>query len=83
MTTSTQPRSDVYSRVTAKIIADLEQGVRTWQRPWNLNHKGNSPSPRRNFWFAAHRAGSAHTARCAQQTPFQPSFPTARPLPCA
>jgi antirestriction protein ArdC len=35
MNTSTQPRADVYTRVTAKIIADLEQGVRTWQRPWN------------------------------------------------
>ena len=34
MTTTTQPRSDVYTRVTAKIIADLEQGVITWQRPW-------------------------------------------------
>jgi antirestriction protein ArdC len=28
MTISTQPRTDVYIRVTAKIIADLEQGVR-------------------------------------------------------
>ena len=48
MTTSTQPRSDVYSRVTAKIIADLEQGVRTWQRPWNADHAtGNIIRPRR------------------------------------
>ena len=35
MKTSTQPRTDVYSRVTSKIIADLEKGVRPWQRPWN------------------------------------------------
>ena len=27
-------RADVYSRVTAKIIADLEKGVRTWLKPW-------------------------------------------------
>ena len=48
MTTSTQPRIDVYARVTAKIIADLEQGVRTWQRPWNAdNAAGNIIRPRR------------------------------------
>jgi antirestriction protein ArdC len=28
-------RQDVYTRVTDKIIADLEQGVRTWTKPWN------------------------------------------------
>jgi antirestriction protein ArdC len=38
MTASTQPRTDVYTRVTAKIIADLEQGVRPWQKPWNSKH---------------------------------------------
>ncbi len=36
MKTSTQTRTDVYSRVTSKIIADLEKGVRPWQRPWNI-----------------------------------------------
>ena len=36
MKTSTQSRADVYSRVTSKIIADLEKGVRPWQRPWNV-----------------------------------------------
>ena len=29
---------DVYSRITNKIIADLEQGVRPWHRPWNVAH---------------------------------------------
>jgi len=29
---------DVYSRVTGKIIADLEQGIRPWHRPWNAEH---------------------------------------------
>jgi len=29
---------DVYSRITTKIIADLEQGVRPWHRPWNADH---------------------------------------------
>jgi antirestriction protein ArdC len=31
-------RQDVYTRVTNKIIADLEQGVRTWMKPWNAEH---------------------------------------------
>lgn len=29
---------DVYSRITEKIIADLEQGVRPWHKPWNAEH---------------------------------------------
>ena len=29
---------DVYSRITNKIIADLEEGVRPWHRPWNADH---------------------------------------------
>lgn len=35
-TTSTRP--DVYSRITARIIADLEQGVRPWLKPWSAEH---------------------------------------------
>jgi len=31
-------RTDVYSRVTHKIIADLENGVRTWMKPWSVTH---------------------------------------------
>jgi antirestriction protein ArdC len=31
-------RQDVYTRITGKIIADLEQGVRTWMKPWNASH---------------------------------------------
>lgn len=31
-------RGDVYSRVTAKIVADLEQGVRPWLKPWSAEH---------------------------------------------
>jgi antirestriction protein ArdC len=29
---------DVYSRITNKIIADLEQGVRPWFKPWHAEH---------------------------------------------
>ena len=35
---SKEPRTDVYTRVTAKIVADLEQGVRPWLKPWNAEH---------------------------------------------
>jgi antirestriction protein ArdC len=28
-------RRGVYTRITNKIIADLEQSVRTWTKPWN------------------------------------------------
>ena len=31
-------KKDVYSRITDKIIADLEQGVRPWMKPWNAEH---------------------------------------------
>ena len=31
-------RPDVYTRVTARIIADLEKGVRPWLRPWDAGH---------------------------------------------
>lgn len=34
----TEPRTDVYSRVTARIISDLEQGARPWMKPWNAEH---------------------------------------------
>jgi len=33
-----EPRTDVYSRITNKIIADLEEGDRPWHRPWNADH---------------------------------------------
>jgi len=35
---ATATRADVYSRVTNKIIADLERGVRPWLKPWNAEH---------------------------------------------
>ena len=33
-------RKDVYARITDRIIADLEQGVRTWMKPWNAGNTG-------------------------------------------
>jgi antirestriction protein ArdC len=37
---TTTPRSDVYERVTAAIVANLEQGTRPWMQPWGA---GQSP----------------------------------------
>lgn len=37
-TSTTSPREDVYSRVTARIVADLEQGTRPWLKPWSVTH---------------------------------------------
>lgn len=31
-------RADLYSRVTDRIVADLEKGVRPWLKPWNATH---------------------------------------------
>src|ERR1039458_5488567 len=31
-------RQDVYTRITAQIVASLEKGVRPWVRPWNAEH---------------------------------------------
>ncbi len=43
------PRADVYTRVTARIIADLEAGVRPWLKPWKTgNTEGRITLPRRH-----------------------------------
>jgi len=31
-------KQDVYTRITNKIVADLEQGVRPWMKPWSASH---------------------------------------------
>ncbi|MBP7339535.1 zincin-like metallopeptidase domain-containing protein [Niveispirillum sp.] len=31
-------KADIYTRITNRIIADLEQGVRPWFKPWNAEH---------------------------------------------
>ncbi|CCH56544.1 putative protein y4eC [Fibrisoma limi BUZ 3] len=35
---SASPQNDIYARVTAKIITDLESGNLTWRKPWNADH---------------------------------------------
>ena len=42
-------RSDVYTRVTNRIIADLEKGVRSWMKPWSAdNTQGRITLPLRH-----------------------------------
>ena len=31
-------RTDIYEKVTARIVAELEEGVRPWFKPWNAEH---------------------------------------------
>jgi antirestriction protein ArdC len=36
-------RGDPYEHVTNKVIADLEQGVPPWKRPWSGNDAATAP----------------------------------------
>lgn len=38
MTTDTITKTDIYSKITNRIIADLEQGQLTWRKPWSSDH---------------------------------------------
>ena len=38
MANSKSNRPDVYTRITDKIIAALEEGTRPWLKPWNVEH---------------------------------------------
>jgi antirestriction protein ArdC len=44
MNKPTNDRPDVYSRVTDKIIADLERGNLTWLQPWQAGHRAGPVS---------------------------------------
>ena len=70
---STETRKDVYTRVTAQIISNLEQGVCTWMKPWHteyaagritrplpLQHPLPTPPPEAGLWST--RTASAVTA---------------------
>jgi antirestriction protein ArdC len=49
MSNTSSPRSDVYARVTDRIIADLEAGVRPWLKPWKAGSaEGRMTVPRRH-----------------------------------
>jgi antirestriction protein ArdC len=48
-TSTSTPRADLYTRVTERVIADLEKGVRPWLQPWNSGHAaGRITLPRRH-----------------------------------
>ncbi|WP_377513438.1 ArdC family protein [Octadecabacter sp. R77987] len=66
-------RPDIYTRVTAKIIADLETGTPTWHKPWSTDHlAGRITRPLRHngiayrglniilLWAASVAQGYAH-----------------------
>lgn len=38
MTTATTTQADVYTRVTAALLAALDAGTRPWMQPWNAAH---------------------------------------------
>jgi hypothetical protein len=40
--TSETGRQDLYTRITAQIVASLENGVRPWAKPWNAEHAAGS-----------------------------------------
>lgn len=69
-TTNTSTRGDVYSRITNRIVEQLESGVRPWMKPWNAEHAaGRITRPLRhngqrysginviNLWMTAEMAG--------------------------
>jgi len=44
-----ETKSDICTRITNRIVAVLEQGVRPWHRPWNAEHAaGKITRPRRH-----------------------------------
>ncbi|TCQ03580.1 antirestriction protein ArdC [Rhizobium sp. PP-F2F-G36] len=46
---STGDRSDIYTRITDRIVAALEQGVRPWMKPWSVaNTQGRITRPLRH-----------------------------------
>ena len=47
-TTASSERSDLYTRVTERVVADLERGVRPWLKPWTGGGSSPIPTPRRH-----------------------------------
>jgi antirestriction protein ArdC len=38
MTPTSETRQDIYTRITSSIVAQLENGVRPWVKPWSAEH---------------------------------------------
>lgn len=48
-TSTATPRTDLYNRITSRVIAELEQGVRPWLKPWSAgNAEGRITLPLRH-----------------------------------
>ncbi|WP_141680604.1 ArdC-like ssDNA-binding domain-containing protein, partial [Agrobacterium rubi] len=46
---SQNTRTDIYARITDRIVADLEKGVRPWVQPWSAaNLTGRVSRPLRH-----------------------------------
>lgn len=43
-TKASQPRADIYTRVTETILEQLEQDVRPWMKPWQAGHQAGHVS---------------------------------------
>ncbi len=44
-----KPRVDIYAKITDRIVADLEKGVRPWVKPWSAaNTAGRITRPLRH-----------------------------------
>ena len=54
----TNEKLDVYSRVTNKIVADLERGNLTWLQPWQAGHKARPISRPLRASGKAYRGGN-------------------------
>lgn len=37
-----KPRVEIYGRITDRIVAELEKGVRAWTQPWRSGNSGAS-----------------------------------------
>ena len=47
-TSTAAPRADLYTRVTERVIADLEAGVRPWIKPWDARNTYGAGLPVRH-----------------------------------
>src|SRR5437879_5134335 len=47
-TTTSNQRNDLYTRVTERVVADLERGVRSWLKPWTSGNTGITVPSRHN-----------------------------------
>ena len=67
--TNQSTKQDIYTRVTTRILAELEQGVRPWIKPWSVEHAaGHIDLPgliwsRTNVRLDRNRGGHGHAQK--------------------